>query len=267
MVENELGKNNDFPPANSSFKTNQIEVIPIPPKKKVKTLLVISLSILLVILLGITTYIAFQNYQLSRQIEPLPSPTVPTPTRITTSTLLPSPSPAKVVIPTAPLTTTPIVKPKSIGPFEIQIIGDDDCVAKTNQALNLLEKKADSHYEVVIRYIGAIECVESGSGMFVWQDPPLFKAGKITINEGTIWYAGTIAHDSCHSKQYHDYLLSNSPGSVPSEIYQGRTAESQCLDVQHDALTKIGANQSYIDYIKNVIETEYWDVDYGERWW
>ncbi len=149
----------------------------------------------------------------------------------------------------------------------IEIIGNDDCVFKTNQALDLLRNKAKIHYNTIVKYIGIIECTESQSGMHVWEDLPRYQVGKATVDVGTIWYAGTIAHDACHSKQYHDYLFNNPSSSVPSDVYTGRIAEAQCLDVQYDALRKIGATQETLDYITNIMDSEYWNVDYGDRWW
>lgn len=163
--------------------------------------------------------------------------------------------------------TPEIVKTKSLGPFEINIIGDSDCITKTNQALELLKNKAPVHYDVIIKYVAIIECSESGSGMYAWEDPPRYKVGKETIDAGTIWYSGTIAHDACHSKQYHDYLLNNPSKSVPSSVYTGKNAEAQCLDVQYDALSKIGATQGTLDYITHIIDSEYWNVKYSDRWW
>ncbi len=151
--------------------------------------------------------------------------------------------------------------------YEIEIIGDNDFVEETNKALNLLKSKAPIHYAIIERYIGVIEWVEAGSGMFAWEDPPLYRVGEVTVNEGTIWYAGTIVHDSVHSKQYHDYLAENPSGPVPDEVWTGENAEAQCLNVQHDALEKIGADQQTLDWIKSVIETKYWEVPYEERWW
>jgi len=154
-----------------------------------------------------------------------------------------------------------------IEPYEIEIIGDNDFIEKTNQALDLLENKAFVHYTVVIRYIGIIEWADTGSGMFAWEDPPRYKVGEATVDAGTIWYAGTIVHDSIHSKQYNDYLAENPSGPVPDEVWTGESAEAKCLNVQYDALEKIGAGQQTLDYIKNAIDTKYWEVPYEDRWW
>ncbi len=155
----------------------------------------------------------------------------------------------------------------SVKSYKIEIIGNSDFIEKTNEALDLLGIHAPGHYARVIKYIGIIEWVDEGSGMFAWEDPPLFKVGEATVGAGTVWYAGTIVHDSIHSKQYHDYLAENPSGPVPDEVWTGENAEAQCLDFQYDALEEIGADQETLEYIKNVLETEYWDIEYDKRWW
>ncbi len=170
--------------------------------------------------------------------------------------------------PTESQSCTPqIIESKPLGPFKIKITGVGDCASKTNQALDLLRNKAKIHYDTIVKYVGIIECTESQSGMYVWENPPRYQVGKATVDAGTIWFAGTITHDACHSKQYHDYLFENPLINVPSGVYTGRSAEAQCLDVQYDALHKIGATQETLDYITNIINSEYWNVDYGDRWW
>lgn len=170
-----------------------------------------------------------------------------------------------------PATTSPTSTPASnqipVTDKTISIQGDEECLTKTRSALELLEEKALVHSDIVKEYIGIIECVDSGSGMFAWENPPRYKVGKATIAAGNIWYAGTIVHDSCHSKQYNDYIEEKNTESVPSDIWIGKSAEAQCLDVQYDALTKLDADQETLDYLENTITTEYWNIDYSNRWW
>ena len=149
----------------------------------------------------------------------------------------------------------------------ITIKGDENCKQKTSAALALLKNKTPTDYEQVVKYIGVIECVEQGSGMWAWESPPRYTAGKSTYEADTLWYAGTIAHDAHHSALYHDYQLSHPGQSIPSDIYTGEQAEADCLKVQYDALARMGATASTLDYLKNVITTKYWTGDYANRWW
>jgi len=152
-------------------------------------------------------------------------------------------------------------------PFIISIVGDDSCKTKTNQSLELLKNKAKNVYEIVTFHIGVIECVDEGSGMRAYDTPPRFLAGKATVDAGTIWYAGFIAHESCHSYLYSNYLKENpQSNSVPSDIWTGENAEAECLDFQYDALVLIGASQFTLDYVENMIESKYWEIPYEDRW-
>jgi len=152
--------------------------------------------------------------------------------------------------------------------FIIPIIGDDSCKTKTNQALELLKNKANTVFEFVVIHVGVIECVDQGSGMKAFDTPPRYLAGKETVDAGTIWYAVTIAHDSYHSYLYSNYMKDNPQANyVPDDIWTGGNAEAESLAFQYDALVLIGASQSTLDYVKNTVESEYWEIPYEERWW
>lgn len=163
------------------------------------------------------------------------------------------------------LSTATPVQSKISSPHSISIIGDSYCVSRTNESLDLLKNKAPIHYDTIVRYIGIVECAQSGSGIYVWENPPRALIGKAILDASVIWHAGGLAHEACHSKLYNDYKLNNS--NVPIDVYSGRNAEAQCLDIQYDALSQIGASQWDLDYIKNVINTDYWNVPYENRWW
>jgi len=149
----------------------------------------------------------------------------------------------------------------------IQIVGDAACQTSTQAALRLLGDKAPTHYAIVKAYVGIIECTSQGSGMYAYENPPRYLVGDATINAGTIWYAGTIAHDAGHSKLYNDYKLLHPGKPVPDDVWTGETAEKTCLDAQFDALTKIGGTQYQLDYVKNGINTQYYKIAPSERWW
>lgn len=161
-------------------------------------------------------------------------------------------------------TITPIPT-KISSPHSISLIGDSYCVSRTNESLDLLKNKAPIHYDTIVKYVGIVECAQSGSGIYVWENPPRALVGKTILDAGVIWHAGGLTHEACHSKLYNDFKLNNL--NVPIDVYSGRNAEAQCLDIQYDALSQIGASQYDLDYIKNVINTDYWNVPYENRWW
>ena len=150
-------------------------------------------------------------------------------------------------------------------PEKITIKGDTTCVSNTTAALNLLKKKSPESYQEVERYIGIIECVTAGSGMYPNETPPRFAVGNETRDAGTIWYAGAIVHDSNHSKLYNQYALAHPGQQVPPEVWTGKQAESECIDVQYKALQDIGADAATLQYLKSTINSNYWEQQ--NRYW
>lgn len=150
-------------------------------------------------------------------------------------------------------------------PTPIQIIGNEACVTETEQALRHLLTFSPVHSRYVHRHVGIIECVETGSGMYVEETPPRYAAGESTRNAGTIWYASSIVHDACHSQQYNEYRERHPDQTVPREVHFGRAAEAKCNDLQVEALRAIGGTEETIRYIERSLEREYWN-DSQRRW-
>lgn len=177
--------------------------------------------------------------------------------------------PAEVIETPPAQSTTPKPKTPALAEFTtpITIKGDDKCRSDTLAALKLVSDKAPAHYATVIKYVGVIECIDKGSGMYAYEAPPRYVVGDVTRNASTMWYAGTIVHDAGHSKLYHDYLDAHPGESVPYEEWGGEESERLCLEVQHDALTKMGADQYILDHVRNSINTQYWNIPYEDRWW
>jgi len=188
------------------------------------------------------------------------------------SPALPPDAPAAPTTPqtvSPPKSTTPAPAPAAAPVFTtpIQIKGTDACQTDTLAALKLLSTSAPTHYATVTKYIGIIECVTQGSGIYAYEVPPRYVVGDATRTAGTVWYAGTIAHDAGHSKLYHDYLASHPKQEVPDDVWTGQSAEATCLQAQYDALSKIGASQYQLDYVQNILSSQYYNIPYDQRWW
>ncbi len=166
-----------------------------------------------------------------------------------------------------PPSPAPVQKSTSTFTTSITIKGDATCQSQTLEALKLLSTNTPKHYSTITSYISVIECVAQGSGMLAYENPPRYLVGDATRNAGTVWLAGTIAHDAGHSRLYHDYLSAHPGESVPNEIWTGEAAERTCLEAQHDALTKIGGTQTQLDHVMNIINSQYYNVPYDQRWW
>lgn len=212
----------------------------------------------------------------------LNTPTEKTDSQITTQTSQTAHVSAPTATPTLPSTeaTNPTSRqtpttsnpptqstPKPAFTTPISIDGDATCQKDTLAALDLLAEKAPSHYATVTKYVGVIKCVTQGSGMEAYLSPPRYLAGEATRNAGTLWYAGTIAHDAGHSKLYNDYLAANPAQPVPADVWTGQNAEAACLNAQYDALQQMNAPQSTLDYVQSSINNGYWNVPYDQRWW
>jgi hypothetical protein len=247
---------------------------PIDIKKQRTTRLLNALLVLLVLFTIATGYwfykISFGPESL-RTVSPPTEAAQPGPLGAVTKVWLPTHPETLPAEPEKPQpsqsTSQPSTPTRTAFTTPIQIKGDAACQSTTLDALKLLSDKAPTHYAVVTQYIGVIECASQGSGMFAYENPPRYLVGDTTRNAGTIWYAGTIAHDVGHSQLYNTYLHAHPGESVPGDVWTGESAERSCLDAQHDALSKIGASQTTLDYIKNVINTEYYDISYDQRWW
>ena len=141
------------------------------------------------------------------------------------------------------------------------------CVEQTEGALELLQDSVPGYYDYVNKYIGAVICLESGSGMKANWDPPTAKVGARTRQAGTLWYAGFLVHEACHSEQYHGYLVDHQAERAPHDVYSGRDAEWECIQIQASAFEDMGADPRLIEVVLESINTEYWKIPSGERDW
>ena len=165
----------------------------------------------------------------------------------------------------SPVTVVAIVIPSQYAGIKFEGDVDINCSLQTVHSLELLETKALEDFLTVRKYIGIIECRDVWSAMYAWENPPRFAVGKATRDSGTIWYAGSIAHDSCHSRQYDDYAKVHPGVTVPPELFSGEAAEKECIRYQYGVLEKIGAPKKMLDYVANSSSTRYRDT--RNAWW
>jgi hypothetical protein len=155
--------------------------------------------------------------------------------------------------------------PKSPGRFEsVQIRGTPMFVRQVENALGLLKTNSPTGYAIVTNYVGIVEEAKR-SGMRAWSKPPKFELNKRTAFYSVTWCAGTIAHDSFHSKLYADYLRQHPKKRVPDEIWTGEEAERRCSEHQVTVLKEIGASAHEITWCADT--NRYWEVKYRNRTW
>lgn len=152
---------------------------------------------------------------------------------------------------------------KMIVEGDAKYIKDEEFKAKVNKALDLLKTKASAAHGIVTTYIVKIKAAEK-SGMIV--QSKIYEIAKPTFDASLTWLAGTIAHDSLHSKQY-----------ASKEPYVGAESEAKCNQHQLEVLRKIGAPQSECAYLLSIIKNgdhsdldgdgKYTQKDYDKRKW
>jgi hypothetical protein len=144
----------------------------------------------------------------------------------------------------------------------IEIVGTARFRDRVHEALALLKMKDASAFEIVTAYVKRIE-EGKHSGMWAYKEPPTYQMSDATAYHSVTWCAATIAHDSYHSKLYHDYKKSHA-GLVPDEIWTGRSAEQQCMKHQLAVMEHIGASKPEIDWAKRQADGHY--VKDKEAW-
>lgn len=150
-----------------------------------------------------------------------------------------------------------VTRPKPSIIAGLKIDGDANCVAKTNEAINLLKIKLPDQYASLAKYVTLIKCdkftstpkysVKKGKGLTEFRIDPK------TVDAGPVWYAGAIVHETCHARQFQEWeaiKASLSPEELERE--KNRDLEKECFAVSYDVLKKLDADQSTLDYAKNI---------------
>ena len=133
---------------------------------------------------------------------------------------------------------------------EPEIKGSEQFIDQVQKALHLLKERDADAYAIVTEYVGRIQENEL-SGMDPLATPPTYYMSDITAFSSVTWCAATIAHDSFHSKLYHEYRRAHD-GPVPSAVWKGREAEQQCIKHQLAVMERIGAPIEEIDHTKSL---------------
>ncbi len=154
----------------------------------------------------------------------------------------------------------------------VKISGSDEFLSRTKEALDLL--RPTPFFSEIQRTIAVIKQGRR-SGMRAYAKRPAFVVGKPTWRHSALWYAGAIAHDSYHSKLYHE-ARESSDGNPPADCWTGIEAEKKCLAFQIEVLETLGAGAETVAYLKELEKnptyqghTRGWRgwIDYWRRRW
>lgn len=158
-------------------------------------------------------------------------------------------------------TVAPTLAPTSDAPLDVDIDleGDGDFVAQATAALELLARRAPEALQRIDTHIATMRSVEAGSGMDVFTQT--YNVGDVTafapgysVDQQVLWFAGTIAHDACHSELF-----------AEGETFAGKDAEVECLTVQLATLELLDDAATFDSYISGLItgaadpENQYWN--------
>lgn len=147
-------------------------------------------------------------------------------------------------------------------PSEPEIVGTAAFSNQVFQAVRLLRHRDLESYRIVTNYVGRIKESER-SGMWAATTPPTYEMSDKTALYSLTWCAATIAHDSFHSKLYHDYQREHA-GPVPDQEWTGVGAERQCMSFQLRVMEQIGAPGPEVEHAKAQEDGHY--VKDGETW-
>lgn len=131
------------------------------------------------------------------------------------------------------------------GRFPITIIGSEDFIKRTENALALIQEKSPRSYAIVTNYLSVIQSAQR-SGIDPCADVPTFAVGPLIASRSAMGYASAIVHDSCHSKLYREYRKKHKNKPVPADVYSGRKGEDKCIDAELDFLRDAKASEAMI---------------------
>ena len=153
---------------------------------------------------------------------------------------------------------------------EPEIMGSVQFSNQVHNAMVLLKARDPDAYAILTNNVGRIQ-EGKRSGMWAYNTPPTYEMSDATAFISLTWCAATIAHDSFHSKLYHEYQKAHG-GQVPDAVWTGRAAEQRCMTHQLAVMERIGATTWEIDYAKRQTNGDYakdgetWE-DYKKRAW
>lgn len=154
----------------------------------------------------------------------------------------------------------------------IEITGRPKFLARTREALELL--RPTPFFPGIQRHIAVIRQGRR-SGMRADAEKPAFIVGRRTWSHSALWYAGAIAHDSYHSRLYHDEKARTGK-NPPVDCWTGKEAERKCLAFQIEVMAALGAGAALMDYLGRLEKNPAYQghnrgwrgrLDYWLRWW
>ena len=150
------------------------------------------------------------------------------------------------------------------------IRGDDAFVRATVEALELLKSRTPDAYALLEMHIGDVVSGQpSGVAISALRHLPktMIVMGLSYSEHSTVEYAGALAHETYHCELYRRAQGGDPHGSVPTNVYSGKDAESLCLRYQCDVLRRLGLADAHIARYESALESNWWEVPFDQRDW
>ena len=129
----------------------------------------------------------------------------------------------------------------------LEVVGNSRFQEQVKGALALLREKSPDAYEIITNHIRAIVQARR-SGMRLDLAKPTFELANPTAYYSLTWCASCIAHDSMHSKIYHDYMRAHAGVRKPEDWSSHVEEEKKCNAHQLQVLRDLGAPFVEIDH-------------------
>jgi len=149
----------------------------------------------------------------------------------------------------------------------INIIGDEQFVRRTLQAMEVVEQGPGWAYDYVITYLEYVKQQSNPTrpraGGHINVRTQTFYVYRVTYTNNAMWYASALVHEAVHAKQFREYL--ESYGDRPprritffSTFEEQIRIEMEALDIQIRFLEDAGAARHLIDSARSFIGTVWW---------
>lgn len=129
----------------------------------------------------------------------------------------------------------------------LRVTGSTSFRTQVVSALVLLRDKSPAAYGIVTNHLGVIKQARR-SGMRSDLSPPTFELANPTAFYSLTWCAGSIAHDSMHSKIFQDFRKAHDGAQPPHAWSSQVEEEKKCIAHQLQVLREIGAPTLEIDH-------------------
>jgi hypothetical protein len=141
----------------------------------------------------------------------------------------------------------------------MQLIGDPACTGRVNNAKQTLFNRLRDQYNLLVSYVGRVDCVQSlpggvGGLAYPSENPVRVAVPVEIVNADYPWVEGVLVHEATHSHSYHIFRANNPTAThVPCREYADVPGELKSLYPELSVLQQLGAPQYMIDYINNYI--------------